>query len=102
MQDLLPALSPKARPDWDSMQAEEMLAAIATSGHCSALIQVTGDLSQLLFAHSSWFVYASMLRTYKHYSFAHRSMFTAAQVKPRPALVRGTSRARIRSAPQSY
>jgi hypothetical protein len=58
-----------------------MLAAIATSGHCSALIQVTGDLSQLLFAHSSWFVYASMLRTYKHYSFAHRSVYTAAQVR---------------------
>lgn len=42
-------------------------AQIADKGHCSALIKVTGNYSDLFAGHSSWFTYASMLRVYKRY-----------------------------------
>jgi len=38
--------------------------------HCSALIKVAPDLSDLWMGHSTWSNYINMLRTYKHYSFA--------------------------------
>jgi len=68
--DLIPALNPKARPDWNNMTAPLMLATLSRSGHCSALIKVNGDLTDIVFSHSSWFIYAGMNRIYKHYSFA--------------------------------
>jgi hypothetical protein len=42
----------------------------ANSTHCSALIKVTGDLSDLFIAHSTWYPFPVMLRVYKHYDFS--------------------------------
>jgi hypothetical protein len=42
-------------------------AKLARKGHCTAVVKVTDDLSQLLWGHSSWFHYANMHRVYKHY-----------------------------------
>jgi hypothetical protein len=60
--DLLPALDPKSRPDWNAMSPALMLQTLSLSGHCSALIRVNGDLTDIVFSHSSWFIYASMNR----------------------------------------
>lgn len=68
--DLLSALYPSTRPDWEQMTPTEREAQVANSGHCSGLIKVTGNFSDMFMAHSSWFVYQSMLRIYKHYHFA--------------------------------
>lgn len=67
--DLMPALSPSTIPNWDGMTDEEMVAALASRGHCSGLVRVTGNYSELMTAHSSWFTYSSMLRVAKHYDF---------------------------------
>jgi len=48
-------------------------------GHCSALIRVNGDLSDLWAAHSSWFTYGSTNRIYKHYNFQLYASFVAAR-----------------------
>jgi hypothetical protein len=40
------------------------------STHCSALVKPTGNFSDLLIAHSTWFPFPVMLRIYKHYTFA--------------------------------
>jgi len=37
--------------------------------HCSALIKVTPDLSELYMGHTTWSTFDTMLRTYKVYSF---------------------------------
>ena len=37
--------------------------------HCSALIKLKYDLSDIFFGHATWSTYNMMLRTYKHYHF---------------------------------
>ncbi|KAM4815492.1 LOW QUALITY PROTEIN: phospholipase B-like 1 [Thomomys bottae] len=58
--DLIPALLPSklggSGKRWDA-------------GHCSALIKVLPGFENVLFAHSSWYTYAAMLRVYKHWDF---------------------------------
>ena len=47
--------------------------------HCSGLIKVTGNYSELFAGHSSWFSYSSMLRIFKHYNFGLNSPNTASR-----------------------
>jgi len=37
-----------------------------TNSHCSAIVRVTPDLSNLYTSQSAWFEYNSMLRIYKY------------------------------------
>eukprot|EP00164_Ancoracysta_twista_P001659 GFYU01002178.1.p1 GENE.GFYU01002178.1~~GFYU01002178.1.p1 ORF type:complete len:544 (+),score=219.20 GFYU01002178.1:76-1707(+) len=67
--DLVPALKFKDEPDWDKLTVEEIELNILNRGHCSGLIKVTGDYSNLFAAHSSWFAFGMMLRIFKHYNF---------------------------------
>jgi hypothetical protein len=67
--DLIPALEKDRRPNWDTMTDAEIEATLSRNGHCSALIKLTGDYSDMFAGHSSWFVYAAMNRIYKHYDF---------------------------------
>jgi hypothetical protein len=48
----------------------ELRKELQKEGHCSALIKVTGDFSDLFQAHSSWFEYADTNRIFKSYHFA--------------------------------
>jgi len=47
--------------------------------HCSAIIKVTGDLSDIFAGHTSWFWYAAMLRIAKTYEFPLKNPYTAAK-----------------------
>jgi len=40
-------------------------------GHCTALVALTADGKDLLVGHNSWEDYNEMLRSFKHYEFAH-------------------------------
>ena len=42
------------------------------SGHCSGLVKMTANMSEIFVGHTSWFEYASMLRIWKDYSFGFR------------------------------
>ncbi|GAX82744.1 hypothetical protein CEUSTIGMA_g10170.t1 [Chlamydomonas eustigma] len=44
--------------------------ALATSGHCSVLVKVKGDLTDLFVGHVTWTDYYAMVRIYKHYNFS--------------------------------
>lgn len=55
--DLLPALEPKRRVQWNNLAADELELMLASMGHCSSLVKVTGNYSDLLMSHSSWFTY---------------------------------------------
>jgi len=47
--------------------------------HCSALIKVLPDLSNIYFAHTSWFSYSATTRILKYYDFPLSPQSTAAQ-----------------------
>lgn len=67
--DIKPAVMPQERPKFAEMSMEDIKLFASLNGHCSGLIKVTGDLSDLFTGHSSWFNYSSMNRIYKHYDF---------------------------------
>lgn len=60
--DLIPSLSPTKNSSLKFFKRWDM-------GHCSALIKVLPGFENILFAHSSWYTYAAMLRIYKHWDF---------------------------------
>lgn len=67
--DLVNALTPSYGQDWENMRAVDVLPEVAKTTHCSGLVKVTGNYSELFVAHSAWFVYQSMIRVYKSYYF---------------------------------
>jgi hypothetical protein len=77
--DLLPALDDQYRIDWSRLSPPEVARAFALRGHCSALVKLAGDLSDLWAGQSAWFTYGSMNRIYKHYYFNLSADFVAAK-----------------------
>ena len=67
---IIPAVEKHQRVDWPSLSRDEARAALLKAGHCSALVKVVGDLSELFMGHSSWFEYANTNRIFKSYHFA--------------------------------
>ena len=50
---IIPAVEKKHRVDWASLSRPEARLELRKAGHCSALIKVVGDLSELFMGHSS-------------------------------------------------
>jgi len=63
--------------DFDSMTLDEIRQYVFKNGHCSALVKVPGDLSDIWSSHSAWFTYSAMNRIYKHYSFNFHNEYIA-------------------------
>eukprot|EP01135_Chromosphaera_perkinsii_P002466 Nk52_evm72s223 gene=Nk52_evmTU72s223 len=86
--DLKTVFSKKEKAEWDSFMNPdsgkrknpvETKLKVGLSTHCTALIKVLPDLSDLLFSHSSWFSYSAMNRIYKHYFFQSSEKSSAAR-----------------------
>jgi hypothetical protein len=90
--DVIPAACPSERPKYvtavivvllllgcvyfdshlcsfDAMNKTEFDEYTHTHGHCSAIVKIPGDFSQLFMSHSSWFIFQNMNRIMKHYNF---------------------------------
>ncbi|XP_064627540.1 phospholipase B-like 1 [Lineus longissimus] len=67
--DIQYAISREDRPDFKKMSHLQFKTFVESHGHCSALIKATGAYENIFMSHSSWFLYSSMLRIYKHYDF---------------------------------
>ena len=72
--DIIPATSSssssrttKGRPDFEKMTYDEAIVYLRSNGRCSALLKMTDDMSDVFLAHSTWFMYSSMVRIYKTY-----------------------------------
>ncbi|ETO09376.1 phospholipase B domain containing 1 [Reticulomyxa filosa] len=77
--DVVQAINDSMRVDWFAFKtSKQALNHRLKSGHCSGLIKVTPELDDIIFSHSTWFVfyvyvwrfqYWWMNRVYKIYSF---------------------------------
>jgi len=77
--DIIPAVNRERRTDWLSLSLEAAELMHASRGHCSGLVKLTGDFSDLFMAHSSWFTYSNTDRIFKHYFFNYSNPATAAR-----------------------
>ncbi|KAK2864932.1 hypothetical protein Q7C36_004086 [Tachysurus vachellii] len=68
--DLIQMLVPEAKRSLRGYKQPPM-------GHCSALIKMLPGYENLLFAHSSWYVYAATMRIFKHWDFNVQEPHTA-------------------------
>eukprot|EP00798_Chlamydomonas_sp_ICE-L_P016276 gene16276-22456_t len=79
LNDLIPWLMPNSDTynvlDLDRLGPSEALTRLATSGHCSSMIRVTGDLQDIIMGHNTWTTYYTMVRLFKHYSLNLKSPF---------------------------
>eukprot|EP01012_Entosiphon_sulcatum_P008784 TRINITY_DN14827_c0_g1_i2.p1 TRINITY_DN14827_c0_g1~~TRINITY_DN14827_c0_g1_i2.p1 ORF type:complete len:344 (-),score=51.98 TRINITY_DN14827_c0_g1_i2:3-1034(-) len=48
---------------------KELRKFLLRNGHCTSIIKVTEDFSELFFGHTTWQEYSTMLRVYKTYDF---------------------------------
>jgi hypothetical protein len=64
---------PQYRPNYSKLSKEQILKIIAENSHCSALIKLKDDLSDIFFGHNTWWTYSSMIRIYKEYTFEFKN-----------------------------
>ena len=57
------------RPNFKNMTLEEIRLYTALHTHCSALVKVANDLSDVWIGHNTWTTYGTMIRTFKEYRF---------------------------------
>lgn len=56
-------------PDFKNMSSEKISNYIEAHSHCSSLIKVSADFSDLWFGHNTWTTFSSMTRIFKEYRF---------------------------------
>ncbi|KAK7254043.1 phospholipase B domain containing protein [Aureococcus anophagefferens] len=65
--DIKPYVHDGEREDFAAAPPDEASAKLQREGRCTSLFTVADDLSEIYFAHSSWFHYSNMNRVFKHY-----------------------------------
>eukprot|EP00049_Salpingoeca_infusionum_P011479 m.199418 g.199418 ORF g.199418 m.199418 type:complete len:533 (-) comp14943_c0_seq1:2649-4247(-) len=76
MFDLIPKTDSTQKPNFEKMTTAEFKSYRQTTGHCSALVKLTDDFSQMYMSHSSWFNYQVTMRILKHYNFQAKNSVT--------------------------
>lgn len=69
--DITPALDATRKIDWFRLPQEQFDLKFLTTNHCSALVKIADDLSDVFMGHTSWDDGNCMLRTYKFYYFGN-------------------------------
>jgi hypothetical protein len=72
--DVISAVMPSERTDWEGMTSVvEAYNSLLPKSHCSAIIKVAPDFSELYQAHNMWWPYYSMNRIAKEYKLGNNS-----------------------------
>mmetsp|Transcript_28081 Transcript_28081/g.71581 ORF Transcript_28081/g.71581 Transcript_28081/m.71581 type:complete len:618 (-) Transcript_28081:213-2066(-) len=69
---------------------EAVRATLRQTEHCSCVVRVTDDLSNLFVGHNMWWQYYAMVRIFKYYSFAHLDGARTVAFSSYPALLSST------------
>lgn len=62
-------IDPGHRHKYENMTAKEIDKKIELSLHCSSLIKLAPDFSDIYFGHNTWTTYTSMIRIFKEYRY---------------------------------
>ena len=63
------------RPDFSKMNTDELIEYLALRSHCSAMMKVADDFSDVLFGHNTWTTYNKLIRIFKEYKYTPNSAF---------------------------
>ena len=63
------------RPDFSKMTTDELIEYLVLRGHCSAIMKIADDLSDVWFGHNTWTGYNKLIRIYKEYKYTPNSKF---------------------------
>lgn len=61
--------STHTRPTFHKMTTEQIYDFVEANSHCSALMKVSSDFSDVWFGHNTWTTFTSMIRIFKEYRF---------------------------------
>jgi len=78
--DLFDLNSAVTKKDWSKMTPRQFRDFFQKKTHCSALVKLAADLSDIWFSHTSWYTYTSTTRIFKHYKFNYNDESTRAKV----------------------
>ena len=67
--DELDYIKKSNRPNYHNMNSEEIKNYVTERMHCSALIKVANDLSDVWFGHSTWSGYNRLIKIFKEYRY---------------------------------
>ena len=71
--------------DFEKMDIEEIREYTMSKSHCSALIKLAEDFSDIWFGHNTWYRYASMLRIFKEYHFVTKNGYEKSKTTAFPS-----------------
>jgi len=74
--DIKKAINASHRKDFDNMEVEALAMYAKLHGHCSSIIKLLPDGSELFAGHNSWMGYYQMLRIWKQYEFGSSTPIT--------------------------
>jgi len=63
------------RPDFSKMTTDELIEYLGLHSHCSAMMKVADDFSDVWFGHNTWTGYNKLIRIYKEYRYIPNSDF---------------------------
>ena len=92
--DVRKKVDPQARPKLAAMTPQEMADYFAENTHCSAIVKVNDDLTELFASHNTWCSYSQLLRLYKTYLLPYKTPGTAADsvmFSGYPGILEGTT-----------
>ena len=69
LSDIMTKLYMENITNFEDMKIEEFKSFFLSHSHCSALIKLADDYSDIWFGHNTWFSYNSMIRIFKEYRF---------------------------------
>lgn len=65
--DIESAVNAEKRPNFANMTESELMMYIFIHDHCSAMVKITADFSEIFSSHVTWYDYSSMLRLFKSF-----------------------------------
>lgn len=85
MEDVMSLHSNSFPYDFQKMDVDDIREYTMMKSHCSALIKLAEDFSDIWFGHNTWYTYASMLRSFKEYRFVTKNGYEKSKTTAFPS-----------------